>query len=427
MPRLTESRVPSYRLHKQSGQAIVTLNGRDICLGKHDTPQSKSQYNRLLSEWIANGRFLPPSPQAVTILEIADAFLKHAEIYYRDAEGEFTSEVFNYRSALKPLLKLYADMPAAEFGPLCLKAVREKMIELEWCRKSVNDQTARIKHMFKWAVENELVPPSIYHGLLAVSGLKVGRSGARESKPVLPVTEEHVASVLKHVSRQVAAMIRLQFLTGMRPGEVCAMRGSDIDMSSATWVYQPVRHKTAHHGHARTIYLGPQAQEIIRPFLRPNLTEYLFSPADAERERREAVHTRRKTPLNYGNVPGSNRKHQPKRRPADRYRRDSYARAIEYACQKAFPLPAELARQKGQTHTQWKIGLTPEKKGLIRQWRREHRFHPHQLRHTAATRLRKQFGLEAAQVILGHKTLTVTQVYAEKNIEAALKIMAQVG
>jgi len=43
------------------------------------------------------------------------------------------------------------------------------------------------------------------------------------------------------------------------------------------------------------------------------------------------------------------------------------------------------------------------------------RWHPHQLRHNAATQLRKEYGLEAAQVILGHKTITVTQVYAEKN------------
>jgi integrase len=187
MPRLTESRVPSCRFHKQSGQALVTLNGRDICLGKHGTPQSKPEYNRLLAEWLSNGRFLPPSPQVITVLEVA------------------------------------------EFGPLCLKAVREKMIEKKWCRKSVNDQTARIKHVFKWAVENELVPPSIYHGLIAVAGLKVGRSGARESAPVRPVSQEQIDAILKHVSRQVSAMIRLQFLTGMRPGEVCAMREIDMD------------------------------------------------------------------------------------------------------------------------------------------------------------------------------------------------------
>jgi site-specific recombinase XerC len=54
-------------------------------------------------------------------------------------------------------------------------------------------------------------------------------------------------------------------------------------------------------------------------------------------------------------------------------------------------------------------------------------WHPHQLRHTAATELRKTHGLEAAQVILGHRTLTVTQVYAEKNVAAAMSIMAAVG
>jgi integrase len=60
-------------------------------------------------------------------------------------------------------------------------------------------------------------------------------------------------------------------------------------------------------------------------------------------------------------------------------------------------------------------------------WSVAHVWHPHQLRHTAATRLRREFGLEAAQVILGHKTLKVTEIYAEKNVEAAQRIMATAG
>jgi len=39
-------------------------------------------------------------------------------------------------------------------------------------------------------------------------------------------------------------------------------------------------------------------------------------------------------------------------------------------------------------------------------------YHPHQLRHNAATRLRREYGLEAPQVILGHKMLSVTEVTA---------------
>jgi integrase len=50
-----------------------------------------------------------------------------------------------------------------------------------------------------------------------------------------------------------------------------------------------------------------------------------------------------------------------------------------------------------------------------------------QLRHAAATKIRERASLDAAQVILGHSSLQTTQVYAEKNLEAALRIAAEVG
>lgn len=80
-----------------------------------------------------------------------------------------------------------------------------------------------------------------------------------------------------------------------------------------------------------------------------------------------------------------------------------------YGCKRAFPVP---------------VGMD---EAQAKQWHREHHWHPHQLRHNAATRLRKEFGIDVAQVVLGHKTLTVTQVYAEKDVESARKIMLQVG
>ena len=53
MPKLKANQVPSYRLHKQSGQAIVTLNGRGILLGRHGSAASKSEYRRVTAEWLA--------------------------------------------------------------------------------------------------------------------------------------------------------------------------------------------------------------------------------------------------------------------------------------------------------------------------------------------------------------------------------------
>ncbi|WP_422931508.1 hypothetical protein [Singulisphaera sp. PoT] len=65
-------------------------------------------------------------------------------------------------------------------------------------------------------------------------------------------------------------MIELQRLTGMRPGEVTIMRARDVDMSWNVWAYAPGRHKTQHHEKGRTIYLGPKAQEVLRPWLTPD-------------------------------------------------------------------------------------------------------------------------------------------------------------
>ena len=51
MPR--NSRIPSYRLHKPSGQAVVTINGRNIYLGSFNSPDSQSRYKRVVAEWLA--------------------------------------------------------------------------------------------------------------------------------------------------------------------------------------------------------------------------------------------------------------------------------------------------------------------------------------------------------------------------------------
>jgi hypothetical protein len=203
MPKLSDTAVPSYRLHKQSGQALVTLDGRDICLGKHGSPESREKYNRLIGEWLANGRRLPAPPSAYTVAMLLSAFWTHAQTHYRHADGSPTSEVDNYRDVLKPLRRLYGATLVANFGPLSLKALRGEMIRLGWCRTNINRHVARVRHVFKWGVENELVPPSVYQGLAAVAGLRAGRSEAKESAPVRPVPDAHVDAIKDHVSRQV--------------------------------------------------------------------------------------------------------------------------------------------------------------------------------------------------------------------------------
>ena len=441
MPRLSSDRVPKYGKHKQSGQARVVLNGQHFMLGSHGSAASKREYDRLIAEWVANGRQCPAAASGdFTITTLISRFWQHAQGYYRDPDGQPSRELLNFKQALSPLRRLYGGTLAKNFGPLALKAVRQSMItDHGWCRNRVNRQTTRIRQMFKWAVENEIVPAAVLEALKAVAGLRAGRSEARETEPVKPVPEAHVFAIKDHVARQVWAMIELQWLTGMRSGEVVRMRTGDIETGGAVWVYRPRMHKTKHHGHVREVFLGKRCQQILGPFLRPNLEEFIFRPADAEAERREKLHAERTTPLSCGNRPGTNRDEKPCRRPGERYTVTSYLRAIYGGCEGAWPPPPELARQrvpargrKGkratrwETPTEWKARLGKKWAELVK-WREEHRWHPHRLRHAAGSRLRKDFGVEAAQVILGHKTLSVTELYAEKNVEAARRIMGQVG
>jgi integrase len=291
------------------------------------------------------------------------------------------------------------------------------MIDSGICRNEINKRVRRIVRAFKWAVGEEMVPSSAYQGLKAVPGLRRGRADVRESKPVRPVPEPFVDAVRPFVARQVWAMIELQRLTGMRPGEVTSMRSCDIDASGRVWTYSPSEHKTEHHGKERTIYLGPQAQAIVKPWLRTELTAYLFSPSEAMEERKARMRRSRKTP-----VQPSQRcraKPKPEKTPGERYDTDSYRRAIAYGCKRAFPHPT----LKGIPNEK----LTAEHRQELKAWHKAHCWHPHQLRHNAGTRLRKEFGLDVARVILGHSSPVVTEVYAEMDREKAIAVMERVG
>src|SRR4051794_12074792 len=111
-------RTPSYRHHKPSGQAVVTLNGRDIYLGKHATAESRAEYDRVVAEWLSNGRRAVPGSDA-TVSEVMLGYIRHADAYYVK-DGQPTSEPGMIRLSFRPLKELYGRTVAREFGPLAL-------------------------------------------------------------------------------------------------------------------------------------------------------------------------------------------------------------------------------------------------------------------------------------------------------------------
>lgn len=384
-------RTPSYRLHKPSGQAVVTIDGRDFYLGKFETPASRAEYDRLIAEWLQNSRCLPAESD-LTINEILVGYLRHCDEYYRRADGSTTWEPGAIRLSVRPLKRLYGHTLAREFGPRKLKVCRDQMVSDGLCRNECNKRTGRIVRVFKWAAENELAPASIWHALRSVDGLRKGRSSARETAPVRPVSDADIEAVLPNVLPPVAAMIRLQRLTGMRPGEVVAMRTGDIDRSDSTcWLYRPGHHKTEHHGHERVIPLGPKAQEILTPWLREDSTAFLFSPREAMEQQAAEKRRTRKTKVQPSQQ--NRKKRKPRRQPGICYTTHSYTYAIRRACDRA--------------------GIP--------------RWHAHQLRHSAATELRRKYGIDAARVVLGHRSPQITETYAQLDVSKAAEIMRQDG
>lgn len=317
----------------------------------------------------------------------------------------------------------YGREPASDFGPLKLRAIQQSLIEAKQSRRYINYISEQVKRIFKWGVSMELLAPAVFQALATVPGLKKGRSNASEPIPVAPVPDETIQQTLPHLSEIVADMVRFQRLTGCRPGEVCIVRPCDVDMASAVWRFIPHSHKTEHHGKRRTIVIGPKAQDVLRPYLLRPAESYCFSPEQAVRTLHQSRGERRKTPLDRGNRPGTNRKATPRRTAGERYNSGSYALAIARACEVAFGMPAELRRIAKKLSDTEKQRL----RGLASEWRSKHCWTPNQLRHTAGTEIRSLHGVEAAQVILGHAHLNVTEVYAERDLLKAAAIMAKLG
>jgi len=228
---------------------------------------------------------------------------------------------------------------------------------------------------------------------------------AKETPRVKPVPEESVYAVLPFMTPVVAAMVELQLLTGMRPGEVTIIRPCDLEMDGDMWHYYPEKHKNLYRDYDRIISIGPREQNILRPFLLRNRKCYCFSPKESESYRRKKMFEDRKTPLHYGNRPGTNQIADAKRKPGDCYDSAAYRRAVERAINKAI----KTYKAEGKDI------------GLLVKWT------PYQLRHTAATKARKMFNYETAGALLGHSNMSATAVYAERNQGLADEVAKKLG
>jgi hypothetical protein len=104
--------VPTYLLHRTTGQARVRIGGRDHYLGKCNSPESRQAYARLITEHFRPGAAgAAPHPSIdgcpdISINELFFRYLQFAETYYA-TNGIATGEVRNIRDAIRSVRALY--------------------------------------------------------------------------------------------------------------------------------------------------------------------------------------------------------------------------------------------------------------------------------------------------------------------------------
>lgn len=330
-------------------------------------------------------------PAVITINELADRYWSYASTVHRPAE------LRNLRLSLAPLRAAYGAAIVTTFGPLSLIAVRQTMVDRGLALRTVNARVNRIKAMFRWAAEAELLPDGRHAAVSAVRNLRRGRTTAPAPKVVRPADFLQVYRTLPWLSRTVRIMVLVQACTGLRSGSLCAMRRRDIERGEV-WAYRPAVGKGDWRGDEQPspVWLGPRVQRLLEPFMAGDPEGFLFSPRTSMAIERAARRKRRKSKVQPSQR--DRRRPNPKRMPRDHYSSDSYGKAVAKAIARA--------RRAGVAVKPW---------------------HPHQLRHRHGSICRKLYGLEGAQAALNHTSIASTQIYAERLGDLARRAAMEMG
>lgn len=110
-------RLPKYRKHRASGQALVTLGGRDHYLGPHGAKASRRGDERLIAESLASGRS-PHSASPATKSPSSSWRQTHSATPASPAVRQRRTNITGPSAWCDRSKGLYGKTPAAEFGPL---------------------------------------------------------------------------------------------------------------------------------------------------------------------------------------------------------------------------------------------------------------------------------------------------------------------
>ncbi|VTR90819.1 catalytic phage domain protein : Uncharacterized protein OS=Rhodopirellula maiorica SM1 GN=RMSM_00903 PE=4 SV=1: Phage_integrase [Gemmata massiliana] len=274
--------VPNLKRHPSArAYSRWRLNGKvfERYFGKYGSPEANAAYRRFAADWLAGKYDVSPemgmkNGGGLSVAYLAERWMAYVRDYYQK-NGNPTSEVKTCLSAARLLNDERGAMLAADFAPADLRACREVLIGRGHSRTTVNAYVNRVVRMFAWGAGQSFVPANVHGALKLVEKLKPGRSVAPDLPRKRPATDSQIEATLPHLApndpkQQVVltTMIRLQRLTGMRPGELCAMEAGDLERTADVWIYRVGKaNKNLHRGKLQTYYLGPRAVALLTPYL----------------------------------------------------------------------------------------------------------------------------------------------------------------
>jgi integrase len=354
------------------------------------------------------------SGPVMTVADLVAAYLAHAAVYYRRKDGTPTGERDNIDHATRLLVALHGRLAADALDSGHLKQLQTAMIEADLSRSTINKRINIIKRMYRWAVPEKLVPASSGAAVCATLSLRLGRTAAREPRQIQPADAASVDATIACLPLRLWRMVMVHRLAGLRSTELCIMRPCDIDRTADVWIYTPAWSKEEHIGQPRIIPLGPAVQELLRPLLSRPADAYCFTPAEAMTERYQAMRLARQSAVQPSQR--NRRRKSVQESYGPRYDRRSYYQAVRRgwlaarATIRALERSAEGCGDKINSGASWLVWWTP-----------------HSLRRAFLNRVRGIFGPDSARASGGHSSLDATEIYLERDLEAAKAVARQIG
>jgi integrase len=255
----------AYTLHKATGQAFVRVEGRMIYLGKYGSPESRIRHRNIVAAAQARQEAFDLM-RPLSVGELCERFVQAMQREY----GRRSWQDIEARAVALTVCAKHAGMEAAAFGGKALQEIQQALLrEDRLTRYGINRRKQHIVAMFKWAVAEELVAPSVWHALQAVRAIRRGKG--RDNPPRVPADPAAVDAVVAKLRADgnigAARCVRFLRATGCRPAEAYCAMPADFRLSDPLPTYTVREHKNTHRGMDRVIPLNAAAVAAVRESL----------------------------------------------------------------------------------------------------------------------------------------------------------------